>query len=144
MFKLAIGANLACAGLLSFDLSSLFAVTLTSALAAFCRIALTAIAPGRARQSKAMQALEPITAPCGDAGAHWSRVSGLVAAAVETAHAAGRAQAAAMEKIDAADYALAQLMDDLEAVLRPAAPALAMIPRSQASAMTNEPSRIAA
>lgn len=119
-------------------------MTLTSALAALSRIAKSVITPRRARRAKAVAVPVSFPAPCRDAGTHWSRVSGLVAAAVETANAVERAQAAAMEKIDAADYALAQLMDDLEAVLRPSAPALAVVSRSHVAPMASEPSRIAA
>lgn len=131
-------------GLLSFGFTSHFAVTLASSLAALSRIASAAVRPLRARRPAVARAEVPFPAPIREDGAHWSRVSGLVAAAVETANAVAGAQAAAMEKIDAADYALAQLMDDLEAVLRPAAPALAVVPRSQAAPISTEPSRIAA
>lgn len=119
-------------------------MTLTSALSALSRIVSAAIPRGRARRAQTVKAPVAFPAPSRDQGAHWSRVSGLVAAAVETANAVGRAQAAAMEKIDAADYALAQLMDDLDAVLRPTAPALTLVARSHTAPMAVETSRIAA
>lgn len=119
-------------------------MTLTSALSSLYRIVSSAISRGHARRMPTVKVPVAFPAPSPDAGAHWSRVSGLVAAAVETANAVGRAQAAAMEKIDAADYALAQLMDDLDAVLRPTAPALTIVARSHSTPMAVESSRIAA
>lgn len=119
-------------------------MTLATALSALYRIVRAAMPRRHARRAVAAKAPAVFPAASRDAGAHWSRVSGLVAAAVETANAVGRAQAAAMEKIDAADYALAQLMDDLDAVLRPTAPALTIVARSHTAPMAVETSRIAA
>lgn len=47
----------------------------------------------------------------------WNRVTGLVGAATEKASAVASAQRLATEKLDAAEYALGQLLDDLSAVM---------------------------
>lgn len=127
----------------SIRFSSLFTATLSFAGGALWRIVSAVIATGNVRPVPDGRTAAAFPAPCRDEDAHWTRVSGLVASAVETAHAVRRVQAAAIEKIDAADYALAQLLDDLEMVLRPSAPAL-MIPLLATAPMPTEPSRIAA
>lgn len=127
----------------SIQFSSRFAAILAVAGGALLRIVSAVIATGNVRPVPEARTAAAFPAPCRDEDAHWTRVSGLVASAVETAHAVRRVQAAAIEKIDAADYALAQLLDDLEMVLRPSAPAL-MIPLLATAPMPTEPSRIAA
>lgn len=72
----------------------------------------------RRRRSAAQTATQPLAARI-PVERQWSVLETRVTAAIEAAGQAARLQVKALERLDAADYALAQLAGELEAVLKP-------------------------
>jgi hypothetical protein len=59
----------------------------------------------------------PVVARALSAAAQWSRVSAVVELSVQRAQGIGAQQAAARQQLDAADYGLQQLIEDLNGVM---------------------------